>query len=79
MSICGAVLVWVVCSLYVAGAAAQELTPRTYWPAPKGTKVAVVGYSYSYGDVFFDPSIPLYGVESRIHPCVLAYLQTLRL
>jgi len=25
-------------------ASAQELTPRAYWPAPKGTKVAVFGY-----------------------------------
>ena len=79
MSTSRAVLVWAMCSLWAADGAAQELTPRTYWPAPKGTKVAVVGYSYAYGDVFFDPSIPLYGVDSRINVGVLAYLQTIGL
>ena len=58
---------------------AQELTPRAYWPAPKGTIVAVFGYAYSSGDVFMDPSIPLYGVDSKIHTAIAAYLQTIRL
>lgn len=73
------VLLLAVCCMWAAVGAAQELTPRTYWPAPKGTKVAVVGYSYATGDVLFDPSIPLYGVESRINAGILAYLQTLSL
>lgn len=60
-------------------ASAQELTPRAYWPAPKGTKVAVLGYSYSSGDVLMDPSLPVYGVDSRINTGVLAYLQTFSL
>jgi len=58
---------------------AQDLTPRAYWPAPRGTKVAVVGYSHVNGDVLFDPSIPLYGVDSRIRTGVLGYLQTFNL
>jgi len=57
----------------------QELTPRAYWPAPKGTMVAVFGYVYSSGDVLMDPSIPLYGVDSKIHTGIVAYLQTLSL
>lgn len=62
-----------------AFADAQELTPRAYWPAPNGTKVAVLGYSYVRGDVLFDPSIPLYGVDSRINTGILAYMQTFSL
>jgi hypothetical protein len=58
---------------------AQELTPRTFWPAPKGTRVAVVGYSYSFGDVLMDPSLPVSGVDSAIHTGVIAYLQTFSL
>ena len=58
---------------------AQELTPRLYWPAPKGTKVLVAGYSYSSGDVLFDHSIPLYDVDSDINVGILAYMQTLGL
>jgi len=59
--------------------AAQELTPRFYWPAPNGTKVGVVGYAYASGDVLFDPSIPLYGVDSEVNIALLAYLQTFSL
>ena len=64
---------------WVTQAAAQELTPRLYWPAPQGTKVLVTGYSHSSGDVFFDRSIPLYGVDSSINVGILAYLHTLSL
>jgi len=44
-------LILAVLSLLATTGAAQELTPRAYWPAPKGTKVAVLGYSYSTGVV----------------------------
>ncbi len=56
---------------------AQELSPRAYWPAPKGTMVAVLGYSYSFGDVLTDPSLPITGLDSRIHAGLAAYMQTL--
>ena len=59
--------------------AAQELTPRIYWPAPKGTKILVAGYSYSDGDVLFDPSVPIQGANSEISTGILAYVQTLGL
>ena len=66
-------------ALSAGSAAAQELTPRAYWPAPKGINVAVAGYVYANGDVLFDPSIPLYGVDSEVNIAVLAYLRTLSL
>lgn len=65
--------------LWAAVGAAQELSPRFYWPAPNGTKVAVLGYAYAEGDVLFDPSIPLYGVDSEVNVAVLGYLQTFSL
>ena len=58
---------------------AQELSPRAYWPAPVGTKVLVTGYSYSSGDVLLDPTIPIYGVDSRISTAFLGYVQTFAL
>ena len=60
-------------------ATAQDLTPRTYWPAPKGTRLLIVGYAHQAGDVVTDPSIPLTGVDSRIDSAVLAYQQTIDL
>jgi hypothetical protein len=74
-----AVLVLAVSGLLVTGSAAQELVPRFYWPAPKGTKVVVAGYTHSSGDVLMDPSLPLYGVDSRINTAFFAYLQTFSL
>jgi len=58
---------------------AQELTPRAYWPAPKGTKVLTFAYQYSTGDVLFDPSLPLVGVDSRINLTQFSYLKTINL
>ena len=60
-------------------ALAQDLTPRTYWPAPKGTRLLIFGYAYQSGDVVTDPSIPITGVDSKIDSGVVAYQQTLDL
>ncbi len=58
---------------------AQEIAPRAYWPAPKGTNVVVVGYQYSSGDVVTDPSLPITGVASKINFAQLTYQHTLSL
>ena len=65
------------CGLWVAESAAQELTPRVFWPTPKGTRVLVAGYSYSSGGVFLDLSLPIEDAESGINTGILAYTQTL--
>lgn len=66
-------------ALSAGSAVAQELTPRAYWPAPTGTRIAVIGYSYLSGDVLLDPSTPISGVDSKVHTGVLGYLQTFSL
>jgi hypothetical protein len=76
MKLCGVGLVLAACALWSSVGAAQELTPRIYWPAPNGTKVVVIGYSYATGDVLVDPSLPIYGADSRIHTFYLGYRQT---
>ena len=67
---------WLLCCFWIGPAAGQELCPRTFWPAPAGTKGLVFGYSNVHGDVLMDPSIPLYGVDSDIRTLFLGYLQT---
>ena len=67
------------CSLWATEVAAQELTPRLYWPAPKGTKVFITGYSYLSGDVIFDRTIPISDADSSVNSSILAYLQTINL
>jgi len=64
------------CLLLSAPAPAQELSPRSFWPTPVGTKVLVLGYAHQSGDVLMDPSIPLYGVDSKIDTALLGYQQT---
>ena len=73
------VVVWAVASAAAEVASGQDLTPRAYWPAPKGTRVAVVGYSYISGDVLLDPTTPVTGVDSKVHTGVLGFLQTFNL
>lgn len=58
---------------------AQELAPRAYWPAPKGTKVAIFGYSYSSGGIITDPSIPVTEADSSLNSGLAAYLHTFSL
>jgi hypothetical protein len=53
--------------------AAQELTPRAYWPAPTGTNILGLGYQYSSGDVLTDPSLPVYGVDSTLNATMGTY------
>jgi hypothetical protein len=60
-------------------AEAQELSPRAYWPFPVGTRVLFSGYSNANGDVLLDPTLPVYGVDSRISTAFLGYLQTFAL
>ena len=60
-------------------ALAQDLAPRTYWPAPEGTRLLILGYAHQTGDVVTDPSIPITGVDSTIDSGVLAYRHSLGL
>jgi len=75
MSTLRAILALTILCLWAAAGTAQELSPRAYWPAPKGIKVVILGYSYSTGDVLTDPSLPIYGVDSSINTGFLGYLQ----
>ncbi|MEH6591761.1 MAG: transporter [Halioglobus sp.] len=58
---------------------AQDLTPRAYWPAPKGTRIASIGYVHVSGDTIPDPSLPITGVDSKINSIRLGYLETVEL
>jgi hypothetical protein len=57
-------------------ATAQELAPRAYWPTPVGARLVMTGYSLSTGDIVTDASLPITGVDSRIHSLVAGYQQT---
>ncbi len=60
----------------VAPAAAQELTPRLYAPAPTGGNIVVLSYGRSTGEVLFDPSLPFDDVNAAINSGALLYGHT---
>ena len=72
-------LVCLLCGLWFTDSIAQEVTPRLFWPTPKGTKVFIAGYSYSAGGVLLDYSIPIEDADTSINTGILAYTQTLDL
>jgi len=74
-----AILVAAVCTLWAVASTAQEISPRLFWPTPKGTQVFVSGYSYASGDVLFASSIPIEDADSRVNTGILAYTQTIGL
>ena len=57
----------------------QELTPRAYWPAPKGTRVGTIGFIHTSGDMVPDASLPVSGLDSKINTAFLGYRQTIDL
>ncbi len=65
--------------LYALPGYTQELTPRAYWPTPKGTRVITVGALHTSGDIVPDPSLPVTGFDSNINSLFLGYRHTLDL
>ncbi len=64
-----AAAVFVMCTV----AAAQDLEPRAYSPAPVGTNFVTLTYSHSSGDVLLDPSIPIQNANVQFNTVALGY------
>lgn len=47
-------------------APAQELAPRSFWPAPTGTNLFFFATGYQSGDIVTNPALPIRDVDSRI-------------
>jgi len=76
-----AALAWVICSfllvlLLASSVSAQELEPRAYSPAPVGLNFLVVSYAYQFGEVLFDPTVPITDVEAKLNGSAIAYGRT---
>ena len=61
-------------ALLTSAVTAQEMTPRAYWPAPKGTQVLSLGLAYTDGDIIPDPSLPIVGFDSEITSAVIGFI-----
>lgn len=58
---------------------AQELEVRAYANTPVGVNFIAVGYGYSAGNVFFDPSLPLEDTDGRTNALFVRYVRSLSL
>ena len=55
---------------------AQELVPRAYEPAPTGINAVTIGYVHLFGDILFDPSLPVKDAHARLNNGGLGYFRT---
>ena len=58
-------------------ASAQELTPGAYWPLPGGINILTFVNNFSWGDVAFDPSLPVDDARAKIDTTAVAFTRTL--
>ena len=58
---------------------AQELEARAFANTPVGLNFIAVGYGYSAGNVFFDPSLPLEDTDARVNVVFARYVRSLKL
>ena len=59
--------------------AAQEIEPRTYANTPVGMNFIAVAYSYSSGNVFMDPALPIEDLDARLNIALARYIRSFNL
>ncbi len=59
-------------ALAVAPASAQDMEPRAYSASPVGANFLVTSYSWSTGDVVFDPTLPITDIKANVQGLVVA-------
>jgi hypothetical protein len=65
--------------LLPAFASAQELEPGAYWPIPVTLNVVTVSNAYNWGDLAFDPSVPIDKANARINTTALSFTRAFSL
>jgi hypothetical protein len=55
---------------------AQELDPRAYQPAPVDVNGFTLGYTRSFGDIVFEPSVPIEDAQAHLNFGAAAYYHT---
>ena len=58
-------------------ASAQELTPGAYWPLPGGINILTFVDSFNWGDIAFEPSVPVDDAHATINTTAAAFTRTL--
>ena len=58
-------------------ASAQELEPGAYWPLPVGLNILTAVNSVNWGDLSFEPSVPVEAASARINTTAAAFTRAL--
>ena len=58
---------------------AQELEPGAYWPLPARLNIATAVNSFNWGDVTFDPTVPVDEAKSRINTTAFSFTRAFSL
>jgi hypothetical protein len=66
-------------AVIASNAAAQEMEPRAYSPAPTGAQFVLLTYGYQSGDVLLDSSLPLKDVSIKFNVASVGYGRTFNL
>ena len=59
--------------LWPLATSAQELEPGAYWPLPRGLNIFTVVEGVSWGDVTFDPALPVEDASANISATAIAF------
>ncbi|MBL7861414.1 MAG: transporter [Cyclobacteriaceae bacterium] len=65
--------------LLLSCAFAQDLDPRAYVRLPEKTNTLITGFSYSYGGVVTDPTLPIQDLKADVQAVSLGYAHTFNL
>ena len=64
-------------SLAPTTACAQQMDPRSYANVPIDLNFLLAGYAYSWGDVVFDPSVPVTNADAKVNAVYFGYIRSL--
>jgi hypothetical protein len=53
------------------------MDPRSYANVPIGLNFLLAGYTYSWGDVLLDPSVPITNADAKVNSAVFGYIRSL--
>ena len=65
--------------LLAQNALSQDVEPRRWTPIPLGSHILGAGYSYTTGNVFFDPLLEAEDVKIRAHSLVVTFTQPFKI
>jgi hypothetical protein len=70
---------FVIVFLFSQNTSSQDIEPRRWSPIPLGTNVIGAGYSFTTGDVFFDPLLEAENVGIRAHSLAVTFAHPIKI